>query len=325
MIPRALEPTDPARPFWSVMLPVYRPQPDFFRQALESVLQQDAGAARMEITVVDNASPDGDVEGLVRAIGGERVAYVRNATNLGMARGWNECIRRARGRWVHLLHHDDYILPGFYERLEAAAGRHPEVSLMAVRARYIKGCGATICDAERLVELEQGGRDVAAFFYTTPLQCPGVVITKAFYEAHGGFRTDMTFVLDCEMWTRAISTGGGLVLPEVLCAYRINEANESSRLARTAADLIDYEKLHQLFTERHPGFEPARARRLIIDRARKRLADYQAAGDREAVAAHRAFLNQQVGWLGQLAYTLTRHARAIKRSMVSQSKACLHH
>ena len=283
------------------MMPVYRPPAGYFRQALESVLLQDPGPDRMEITVVDDASPDGEVGALVQAIAGDRVAYVRNPHNLGLAACWNECIRLARGRWIHLLHQDDYVFPGFYETLEQAARAHPEVNLLAARTHYVDGQGATIGYSDRLPELESGGHDVHAFFYTTPIQCPGVAIQKSFFARHGGFRTDMSFVLDCEMWARAIHLGGGLVRPEVLSAYRINEGNVSSRLARTAADLADYDRLHRLFTRRYHGFDAQRARDLIIAKAQKREREFAQKGDPAAALANRKFWRRQLSMAEHLA------------------------
>jgi cellulose synthase/poly-beta-1,6-N-acetylglucosamine synthase-like glycosyltransferase len=46
------------RPFWSVMIPAYRPDAGYLRQALESVLQQAPGPEQMQIEVVDDCSSD---------------------------------------------------------------------------------------------------------------------------------------------------------------------------------------------------------------------------------------------------------------------------
>ncbi len=76
--PPAISPISSAResrPVWSVMLPAYRPDAKHLRQSLESVLQQDPGPEKMHIEVVDDCSPDIDVEAMVRSITGERVAF----------------------------------------------------------------------------------------------------------------------------------------------------------------------------------------------------------------------------------------------------------
>ena len=54
---------------------------------------------------------------LVRDIAGDRVTVHREPKNNGLGRIWNRCIERARGEWVHILHQDDIVLPGFYKHL----------------------------------------------------------------------------------------------------------------------------------------------------------------------------------------------------------------
>jgi len=68
---------DATRPFWSVMIPTYKARPDYLEETLKSVLQQDPGPAQMQIEVVDDCSPDGAPEELVRRVAGNRVALCR--------------------------------------------------------------------------------------------------------------------------------------------------------------------------------------------------------------------------------------------------------
>ena len=169
------------------------------------VLAQDAGPDRMQIEVVDDCSTKVDVISLVRSIAGDRVTYFRNSTNLGLAGSWNTCIERAHGVWVHILHQDDYVGAGFYKRIEEAASAHPEVKLVATRSFVVNSQGIIDQVGPRIPPLENGGRSVSDFYYKNPLWFPGVVVQRDCYEDCGGFRTDLIFALDVEMWTRAIS------------------------------------------------------------------------------------------------------------------------
>ncbi len=83
---------------------------------------------------------------------------------------------------LHILHEDDYVLPGFYQRLTEDAQLHPDVSLVAVRAFYVDKEGVIIGVAPRLPELENGSRLVEDSFYETPIQCAGIVVRRDFYE-----------------------------------------------------------------------------------------------------------------------------------------------
>lgn len=100
-----------------MMIPAYNPSADYLEQVLKSILQQDPGAERMQIEVVDDCSPSVDVKKMVESIAGERVAFSQTPKNSGLAGCWNTCIERARGEWVHILHQDDIVQPGFYAAL----------------------------------------------------------------------------------------------------------------------------------------------------------------------------------------------------------------
>ena len=117
---------DAARPFWSVMIPTYEPDPAFLRRTIASVLEQDPGPTAMEIAVVDDASTRLDPRDCIPAEARDRVAFVRQEARVGIARNWNFGVRLARGHWVHLLHQDDSVRPGFYAKLGEGIAAFPQ-------------------------------------------------------------------------------------------------------------------------------------------------------------------------------------------------------
>jgi glycosyltransferase involved in cell wall biosynthesis len=220
-------------PFWSVMMPVYRPDAHYFRLALESVLQQDEGPERMQIEVVDDCSPDMDVEAMVREIGGERVAFSKTPKNLGLAGCWNTCIERARGKWVHLFHQDDLVLPGFYKAMAKA-----DVSPENVGAAF---CRHAFCDGEgragRISEhhLENSGildEFMNLIASQQRIQTPSVVVRRQVYVDMGVFRTDLGYALDWEMWQRIGSRYPIWFEPEILAVYREHLGAETAKIRK---------------------------------------------------------------------------------------------
>jgi GT2 family glycosyltransferase len=84
------------------------------------------------VVVVDNGSHDGSAEAVEHAHPG--VALLRNGANLGFAGGNNVGIRHALAHgaeWVVLLNNDAELEPDALDRLRAAAGRHPDVGILA--------------------------------------------------------------------------------------------------------------------------------------------------------------------------------------------------
>jgi len=267
------------------MIPTYNPRRDYLEQALSSVLSQDPGQGRMQIEVVDDCSNGLDVAAMVRSIAGARVAFSKTPTNLGLAGCWNTCAERSMGAWVHILHQDDYVLPGFYERLESLSTANCVVGLMAARSFLVGEDGVIEGVTERIQRIETGGKDVHEFYYESPVRCPGIVVRREFYERHGGFRSDLKFTLDYEMWTRVISTSGGLATAEVLAAYRQASGNETSRLIRTGEAFEDYSRLHKIFAQRYADFDIKRANRNTCGMALSYSKRLEQLGDHDAARA----------------------------------------
>jgi glycosyltransferase involved in cell wall biosynthesis len=284
-------------------------------QTLRSVLDQDPGPERMQIEVVDDCSPNLEVAALVKEIAGERVAFSRNTQNLGLADSWNHCIDRAKGAWVHILHQDDYVVPGFYNRLEEAAMLHPEVGLIAARCFLVDEHGVIHTVSERLRALEHGGKDVSDYLYSNPFRCPGVVVRRAFYESHGGFRADLTFTLDWELWMRAITLSGGVAVPDVLASYRTSFENASTELAQNAGTLHDRARLIEIFAERYTTFDREKANRYICLEALSEATRFARLGNECAASANLAYFKQNASMRLKLRTSIGRTARKIARAL----------
>ena len=118
-------PVQTIRPLWSVMIPTYNCS-NFLIENLQSVLAQDPGAEYMQIEVVDDFSSDADVEALVNEIGKGRVGFYRQPQNVGSLRNFETCLNRSTGHYIHLLHGDDQVRPGFYAEIEKLFRHFPQ-------------------------------------------------------------------------------------------------------------------------------------------------------------------------------------------------------
>ena len=295
------------------MIPTYNPRPEHLEQTIRSVLVQDPGPDRMQIEVVDDCSPDVDVAALVMSIAGERIAFSRNANNLGLAGNWNSCVDRSNGDWVHILHQDDYLLPGFYDHLEQTQRAHPEVSLVAVRSFIVDEDDLIESVTPRVRSLENGGREVEGLFYHSPIWCPGVVVRSSFYQQHGRFRTDLTFTLDMELWVRSISNCGGVISPQILACYRNSSANATSRLIRSAEALRDELRMNRIFGQMFHKFNLERANRNVCRYSIARADSYARIGDHYAASANLRFWKEHAPFTLRMERFLRKVARAVVR------------
>jgi len=229
-----------ARPFWSVMIPTYNAG-EFLEIALKSVLAQDPGPDRMQIAVVDDHSPGAEqARTIVNRLAPQRVAFHVGNENLGLAGNWNRCIGLARGRWIHLLHQDDMVLPGFYERLTRADAEAPEAGAAFCQNAVIDddGCWRAISSLERSSPglLEDWLPRLAD---TQRIQCPSIVIPRRVYELVGGFRPELVYAVDWEMWVRIAARSPFWYEPTVLACYREHRTNETSRIRALDRDFED--------------------------------------------------------------------------------------
>jgi hypothetical protein len=138
-----------------------------------------------------------------------------------------------------------------------------------------------------------------------------VVVRRRAYEQVGGFRPDLIFTLDNEMWVRIISSAGGLVLPEILACYRVSGSNESSRLHRTAQSWRDLDRMYQMFAGRYPAFDPEKARGLQSANGRQFAEHYEDLNDREAAQANWDYWRQITPFKLRLRHYLVRLFRKL--------------
>ena len=287
------------RPTWSVMIPNYN-SGEYLRKTLQSVIAQDPGPERMQIEVVDHCSTEGDPEAFVKAVSGGRVAFYRRPRNEGAIANFNACIERSHGHLIHILHSDDYVLPGFYAEIERLAELHADSALLATRCFYVDEGGVISNVTKRIRELEKGGHLAESLYYDTLLQFPGVVIRRAFYEAHGGYITTLVHVADREMWVRAVSLSGGVVSPNVLACYRVSDSNDTAALVRSGENVRDVLRLKRIFHERYPSFSSRRARHYAAYMALAQARRLSAIKDTDAAEKNRRLWVENCSWLDRL-------------------------
>ncbi|MCM2255992.1 MAG: glycosyltransferase [Vicinamibacteria bacterium] len=253
------------------------------REALEGVLAQDPGRAAMQIAVVDDCSTD-EPEAVCRQVAGDRVDFHRQPRNVGVSRNFNTCLRRSRGELVHILHGDDVVEPGFYERMSGAASRWPGAAIFMARARHVAADGAPLATSPFVAAYRERSCDPRPLWPANPLRTPAIVVRRRFYERHGGFCEALDHVADWEMWVRAVASEGGVMLDAVLSRYRESASNHSSRVQRSGDGLRDWLRVGQLFASRYADFDLEAHHRIVRLAASEHLDGFRRRGDLEAVA-----------------------------------------
>lgn len=89
-----------------------------------------------ELILVDNGSKD-DTWDYFRSVPGAKT--IRNATNLGVSKGWNQGMRLADGEYVLILNNDVIVGPDWLENMVRLAESDPSIGLVGPRSNYIAG------------------------------------------------------------------------------------------------------------------------------------------------------------------------------------------
>lgn len=127
---------------FSIVVPVFHPNPDYFRDMLESVVQQTY--SKWELLLAD-AGAEGEtgteIEAEIEAIIKEyqekedRIHYRRLKSNRGISGNSNQALQFTTGDYVCLLDHDDLLTPdALYEM--AAAIREGEKKGILIQMLY---------------------------------------------------------------------------------------------------------------------------------------------------------------------------------------------
>ena len=91
----------------SICIPAYK-RIDFLKRLLDSVAEQLY--KNYEVVITDDSN-NNDVEDFVKQYADKisQLKYFKNSSSLGSPENWNECIRKANGKWIKLMHDDDWL------------------------------------------------------------------------------------------------------------------------------------------------------------------------------------------------------------------------
>lgn len=122
-------------PLVSVLVVTYGGLP-LTRRCLDSLLKEETWP-RLEVLVVDNASPDGTREYL-RSLSDPRVRLLLQDSNLGFPKANNVALEEARGDVILFLNNDTVVPPGMIGRLVQALQRDRQIGLLCATTNF---CG----------------------------------------------------------------------------------------------------------------------------------------------------------------------------------------
>lgn len=249
------------RPLWSVMIPCYNCS-TYLIETLRAVLEQDPGQELMQIEVIDDCSTDTNVEALVDYIGKGRVKFYRQTENVGSLRNFETCLNRATGHYIHLLHGDDLVKPGFYNEIEQVFTLFPEAGAAFTGYSYINEQNVELYhNNELLYETGLLKNWLMEIGRAQHIQPPAMVVKRSVYEKLGGFFA-VHYGEDWEMWVRIAAHYPVAHSPKRLALYRVHENNITSRYFLSGQSIKDAITVINIIQAYFPKSEKKRMNRL---------------------------------------------------------------
>ena len=216
------------RPLWSVIIPAYNAVATL-EDTLKSVLIQDRGKDNMQIEVIDDCSTQPGTEEIVNRVGKGRVTYISQLQNRGHVYTTNYGIERARGHYIHILHADDQVLPGYYEKIESLFSKYPDAGAAFTRFKNYDKIFKSFSVRKLVSPTEKFFPDLLETIAVgQPLHYVITTVKRSVYEDIGGFY-GCEYGEDWLMWTRVAAKYPYAYSPEILGIYSEHTPGSVSR------------------------------------------------------------------------------------------------
>ncbi|WP_424186240.1 glycosyltransferase family 2 protein [Actinokineospora sp. G85] len=223
-----------------IVVPYYG-NPDYLMRTVGSVRALEDTDWRL--TILEDCFPDGAaVEKTVNAIGDERINYLRNDKNLGVAGNKHRALREAKQDYFVMLDADDIMLPNYGREIARLLERHPGASMVQPGIQVIDeqdqphlplADKAKALARPRGGEMELRGEPAATsllrgnWLYTPALTYRRDISRDLVQRPDSDAVHDLAIVMDILM------RGGNLVLgDQVAFKYRRHRSSHSSTVAR---------------------------------------------------------------------------------------------
>ena len=206
-----------AGPLVTFGIPAYN-RPQLLAETLASIAAQTT-AIDYEVIVCDDGARS-ETAGTVARFPSSRFFYHRNTPSLGPVGNWNECLRRARGRWVMILHEDDTLYPWY---LAAILPRLQE-DVIAVCTRVVSGATPSTIKAPAPADRSPALAYPPLYFIKSAMTpFPGVLFDRALALRLGGFSEPAGPLADYDFWYRLACAGRVEVVRTIGAFYRVTD------------------------------------------------------------------------------------------------------
>ena len=202
----------------SVLMPVYKTNEAYLREAIESTLKQTF--TDFEFLIVDDC-PSDTRESIVKSYNDPRIIYSINAQNMGITGVRNKMIDMAQGEYLAIMDHDDVSLPERFQKQVEILDAHPEIGVV--------GCKTQRMSNGNFSKNPTNDEDIRlALMRVCAITHPSAMIRKSFLTDNNiRYEEEFSPSEDYALWCRLIPYTKFYNLKDPLFLYRDHAQNTS--------------------------------------------------------------------------------------------------
>jgi glycosyltransferase involved in cell wall biosynthesis len=259
-------------PLVSICIPTYNGE-KYIEEALNSAINQTY--TNLEIIISDDASADNTIEIITKYKTLTQIPiYIYDHKPNGIGANWNNCVKKANGKYIKFLFQDDALLPTCIEEMVQLAETSNTIGLVYCKRdfiydkkdnysiEWIKNCGILHASWKN-IQTKEGvlkGKKYLKDEYL--LHAPknkfgeptAVLLDKKVFEKIGYFNENLKQALDIEFWWRVLNCFDAGFVDKDLILFRLhseqatqknsnNQINELEKLSKFCYDKLFW-KLH---------------------------------------------------------------------------------
>jgi len=239
------QPKDNKLPLVTVAMPVFNAG-KYLKMAVLSIVKQTF--TNWELIIIDDGSTDDALQNIAD-IKDDRILFLKDGINKGLAERLNEAIDMARGQYFARMDQDDVSYPERFEHQIKALQNDPELDMIAVRSiavsehdEPIRPCPYKISHKKICARPWQG-------FYLAHPTWMGKIdwFRKYRYAVPAPF-----FCEDQELLLRSYSQSKFGSVDEILFGYRIKNKDNWNKLIKTRVTVLKVQVRH--FLKAHQAY-----------------------------------------------------------------------
>jgi len=224
----------------SICIPAYE-QPRNLQKCLESIEMQSF--KDLEVIVTDD-SKSNDLKIVVDSfLGRLNIKYFKNTPSLGSPENWNESIRHAIGKYIKILHHDDYFTDAnSLEKMVKLLDENSDSKIVFCSSRHVDNRynyhSSHIPNHKSMQKVKNNPQ---ILFLGNLIGAPSIMMYHRDINIY--FDKRMKWLVDLDFYIRVLKDNNFVYVQEELVSINIGEENRVTYICENDKNINIYEHI----------------------------------------------------------------------------------